>query len=278
MIIDILTNPFILVPFITWAIAQITKFVVYAAKGELDFKYLIASGGMPSVHSAVVSSLVLTALVIDGPKSSLFGLSALVAGIVIYDSFGVRRSSGETAMAFNRLIAEMTERHQLSGDYGRIKAYLGHKPVEVLAGVIYGWVIGAIILSDQINLDFSVLVGQAGIYHVAAFGGLFLVSLAVAVLEIRKLKKIKKVDKTVAVRLLRYMVILPSLGGLALEALQFQKAATVSARFISYLVLALVAAGHYFYFRSKSKILVVPVVDVEAVRKQKWLPKKKKRK
>jgi len=50
-------NPYIVVPLATWAITQVAKFAIAAIKGRIDFRYLYASGGMPSVHSAVVSSL-----------------------------------------------------------------------------------------------------------------------------------------------------------------------------------------------------------------------------
>lgn len=88
-------NPYIIVPFATWAVAQISKFAIAAFRGRIDFRYLYASGGMPSVHSAVVCSLAMTALLVDGVGSHLFGFTAIFAAIVMYDSFGVRRSAGE---------------------------------------------------------------------------------------------------------------------------------------------------------------------------------------
>ncbi len=96
-------NPYIVVPLATWAVSQVAKFAVAAFKGQVDFKYLYSSGGMPSVHSAVVCSLAMTALLVDGTSSHLFGFTLIFAAVVMYDSFGVRRSSGEQAAAINTM-------------------------------------------------------------------------------------------------------------------------------------------------------------------------------
>ncbi|QQR53093.1 divergent PAP2 family protein [bacterium] len=59
-------NPFVIVPLATWAVAQVTKFTLSALKGDVNFRKLYASGGMPSVHAAVTTSLAVTALLIEG--------------------------------------------------------------------------------------------------------------------------------------------------------------------------------------------------------------------
>jgi uncharacterized protein len=76
-------NPYIIIPFASWAVAQIAKFAIAAFKGKIDFRYLYASGGMPSVHSAVVCSLAVTALLVDGVGSHLFGFTLIFAAVVI---------------------------------------------------------------------------------------------------------------------------------------------------------------------------------------------------
>src|SRR6266571_1039037 len=102
-----LYNAYIIVPLATWVIAQVAKFMLAALRGRIDFRLLYASGGMPSVHSAIVTSLATTSFLIDGPTSHIFGLTVVVAAIVIYDSFGVRRSSGEQTVALNMLLRSL---------------------------------------------------------------------------------------------------------------------------------------------------------------------------
>jgi uncharacterized protein len=132
-------NPYIVIPLATWAVAQITKFAIAAFRGKIDFRYLYASGGMPSVHSAVVCSLAVTALLVGGPGSQIFGFAIIFAAIVMYDSFGVRRSSGEQAAAINMLIASL-ERNKVKLDQPNLhlREILGHQPKEVTAGAILG--------------------------------------------------------------------------------------------------------------------------------------------
>jgi acid phosphatase family membrane protein YuiD len=132
-------NPYIIVPLATWAVAQVAKFGIAAIRGRVDFRYLYASGGMPSVHSAVVSSLAVTALLVDGFGSHLFGFTVIFAAVVMYDSFGVRRSTGEQAVALNMLFDNL-ERNKFKMDTKppKIREILGHQPREVVAGAITG--------------------------------------------------------------------------------------------------------------------------------------------
>jgi acid phosphatase family membrane protein YuiD len=144
-------NPYIVVPFLTWAIAQFLKFSLAALRGDVNFKYLYGSGGMPSVHSAVVISLATTSLLVDGPHSSIFGLTVIFAGIVMYDSFGVRRSSGEQAIAINHILENLEQRGSLSQPQHHLRELLGHKPLEVSVGAVLGLVLGLLFNIDRIG-------------------------------------------------------------------------------------------------------------------------------
>jgi uncharacterized protein len=150
-------NPYIIIPFAAWAVSQITKFAIAAFNGKIDFRYLYASGGMPSVHSAVVCSLATTALLVDGPTSHLFGFTLIFAAVVMYDSFGVRRSAGEQAAAINMLV-ESLDRNRVKLDQPglHIREILGHQPREVTAGAILG-----ILLAILFNYD---RLGAAGVF------------------------------------------------------------------------------------------------------------------
>ena len=141
-IMDILLNPFFYVPFLTFVIGQTVKFVLQLIKGEYDLKYLVASGGMPSVHTATTVSLATTAVLMLGPSDPLAAVLLIFAGIVVYDSFGVRRSAGEQAVLLNRLIADLEKQHELLGKYKKIREVLGHKPGETLVGGVLGVAMG----------------------------------------------------------------------------------------------------------------------------------------
>ncbi len=137
---------YLIVPFVTWAVAQAIKFFLALVRGDVDLRYLYASGGMPSVHSAVVTSLATWALIAGGPNNPLFGFAAVLAAIVMYDSFGVRRSAGEQAKTINKLIADLSKSGGLKNvdDYSQMREILGHKPLEVVIGSILGFVIACL--------------------------------------------------------------------------------------------------------------------------------------
>ncbi len=146
-------NPYIVVPIATWAVAQVSKFAIAAIKGDVDFRYLYASGGMPSVHASVVMSLATTSFLVDGPSSPIFGVVLVFALIVMYDSFGVRRSTGELAVAVNSLLDNLDRnRFKLDGPTPhRLREILGHQPREVGAGAITGIVLAGLFNYDRLG-------------------------------------------------------------------------------------------------------------------------------
>jgi acid phosphatase family membrane protein YuiD len=145
-------NPYIVVPLATWAVAQISKFAISAFRGKVDFRYLYASGGMPSVHSAVVCSLAVTTLLVDGYPSFQFGFAVIFAAIVMYDSFGVRRSAGEQAAAINMLIDSLDRnRVRLQEPDLHLREILGHQPREVTVGAALGIVLAGLFNYDKLG-------------------------------------------------------------------------------------------------------------------------------
>jgi uncharacterized protein len=169
-------NPYIIVPLATWAVAQVAKFGIAAIRGRVDFRYLYASGGMPSVHSAVVSSLAVTALLVDGYASHLFGFTVIFAAVVMYDSFGVRRSVGEQAVALNILL-ENLERNKFRTDtkLTRVREILGHEPREVVAGAITGIVLAGVFNYTYLGQFGEFLRATPTRYEIWAYAALFAV-------------------------------------------------------------------------------------------------------
>lgn len=86
-------------------IGQLSKPLTSALLGKgFNWRLALKSGGMPSTHSA---SMVASATAIGlerGFSDSLFGLSVVVAGIVMYDAQGVRRAVGKQAEVINMMI------------------------------------------------------------------------------------------------------------------------------------------------------------------------------
>jgi uncharacterized protein len=205
------------VPFTAWAVAQLIKFSLSLIKGDVDFRYLYASGGMPSVHSAVVCSLATWALIEGGLSSPLFGITAILAGIVMYDSFGVRRSSGEQAKTINKLIDDLSNTGGLknSQDYSRLREILGHKPLEVIAGAILGVFIAGCFGYQKLSEMFPAIFATADSYQskIIMAGGALLIAtvIPVYIYAVRRYKKNSKAKTA-----LTYIALCNAVAGLVL--------------------------------------------------------------
>lgn len=137
----LLRNKVFLAAFFSLAGAQFIKAivsVVRARKFDMEramFTFLWRTGGMPSSHSAVVTSICVSIALTEG-FSNLFALSVFVALIVIRDALGVRRSAGQQARELNRIGGELQKRFGI--DYDAVKEVNGHTFSEVLAGCAIG--------------------------------------------------------------------------------------------------------------------------------------------
>ena len=123
----------IIIPFISILAAEVAKFCVDMIKHR-DKKRFINSGGMPSGHSAFVSSLVVVVAYREGIGSTTFMIAAVIALIVMYDAITLRYESGNQAATINKY--HKTE----------LEESLGHTHWEVLVGVVFGALISFILL------------------------------------------------------------------------------------------------------------------------------------
>eukprot|EP00249_Psilotum_nudum_P001310 c13735_g1_i1 orf=229-1311(+) len=96
---------------------QLLKPLTSAVLGKgLNWKLAIKSGGLPSVHSAVVTAVCTVLAVERGLSDSVFGLSLVCAGIVMYDSQGVRRAVGKQAEVINTIVLPSARENTSSFD------------------------------------------------------------------------------------------------------------------------------------------------------------------
>ncbi|XP_050278546.1 uncharacterized protein LOC126720271 [Quercus robur] len=94
---------------ISAAIGQLSKpFTSILLYGkDLDFKAAFQAGGFPSTHSsAVVATATIIALE-RGLSDSIFGLTVVYAGLIMYDAQGVRREVGNHAKVLNKVLAKI---------------------------------------------------------------------------------------------------------------------------------------------------------------------------
>ncbi len=108
----------------------------FFAHKRWNFRRFVETGGMPSAHSAAVSSLTTAVGLQDGFGSTLFAVCLYFSLIVMYDAAGLRQAAGKQAVILNRLMDEHWKEGE--SDRHRLMELLGHTPLEVLTGAILG--------------------------------------------------------------------------------------------------------------------------------------------
>ncbi|MBW4664251.1 MAG: divergent PAP2 family protein [Chroococcus sp. CMT-3BRIN-NPC107] len=135
---DILNNSVLYIAVITCLIAQASKLIIDLAKNrKFNVRVLVTTGGMPSAHSALVTSLATGVGQTTGWGSPEFAIATIFAVIVMYDAAGVRQAAGKQARILNQMIDELFSKdHEFNED--RLKELLGHTPFQVIVGSILG--------------------------------------------------------------------------------------------------------------------------------------------
>lgn len=135
---QILHNQALWTAILAWFLAQLLKVIfVLITEKRFDFHRFIGSGGMPSSHSAFVTSLAVIIGFDFGFDSSLFAVCVILALVVMYDAAGVRRAAGKQASILNQIVEHWDdETPEIQGE--RLKELLGHTPFEVIAGSVLG--------------------------------------------------------------------------------------------------------------------------------------------
>ena len=136
---DLITNRFFIVSVSSWFVAQFLKTVIYALENKKwDWTRLFGDGGMPSGHSATVSSLAIMSALTFGFDSFQFAVTAILAIIVCHDAMGVRLETGKQAVKINEILEafELLAPDKISE--ANLKEFVGHTPIQVLAGILLG--------------------------------------------------------------------------------------------------------------------------------------------
>ena len=132
---------YLIPPLLAWAIAQVTKVVLYSIKQRrLNLRVLAETGGMPSSHAAIVMGLTSAVGRLDGLSSATFAVALIFSFVVMYDAQGVRRAAGRQAAVLNRLIEDLVAMRGI--EETRLRELLGHTPFEVLVGAALGVAVG----------------------------------------------------------------------------------------------------------------------------------------
>lgn len=145
--LQIITNSILLAGLLAWVIAQILKALTYLiVNRKFQFERLFGDGGMPSGHSATVTSVAVMTGLQNGFDSGVFAVAAILAIVVMHDAMGVRRETGKQAKAINEMqdfINKMSGKELT--DEEKLKEFVGHTPLQVVMGAILGLAVGIVI-------------------------------------------------------------------------------------------------------------------------------------
>ena len=130
---------YITIPLITLVLCQIIKFGIESIKSKkLKWgRFFNGSGGMPSSHTSFSTSITMLMGLNFGFDSPFFALPLVFTLIVAYDAMGLRMQSGKQAEAINLIVDELFS-NDIKVNFGKLKEELGHKPLEVVGGIMLG--------------------------------------------------------------------------------------------------------------------------------------------
>lgn len=124
---------YLIAPFFTWLITGGLKFVINCLREKRLAFDLIGYGGMPSNHSAIVSSITSLVAIREGINNPAFGVALAFTFIVLLDANSLRNQVGKQAQAINQLLKTNKP------DATLLRERMGHTKPEILAGLATGF-------------------------------------------------------------------------------------------------------------------------------------------
>ena len=142
---QLISNRFLITGVASWFVAQVLKTIIHAIiNKKFVLERMVGDGGMPSGHSATVTSLAVISALTYGFDSHQFAVTALLAIIVCHDAMGVRLETGKQAMILNELVKAFEELNSEDLPEVKLKEFVGHTPIQVIAGILLGVVSGIV--------------------------------------------------------------------------------------------------------------------------------------
>ena len=124
-------------------LCQLFKLIFYSIReGRLAPKYFVTPGGIPSAHSAFVTSLSVAVGLRNGFFSDIFGICFVFSAIVIYDAFRLRGAVEQHAKLLNRLASKA-----FPDESKKLSEMVGHNLPEIVAGIAAGGIFSFIVSS-----------------------------------------------------------------------------------------------------------------------------------
>ena len=117
--------------------AQLLKVVIgYAQSKRFRVDRFLDTGGMPSSHTSLVTTLTIGVAIYSGIDSSLFSVTLIISMYIVFEAAGLRQEVGKQARVLNELIDDLLVTHHFNPS--RLKELVGHTWGEVTVGFFVG--------------------------------------------------------------------------------------------------------------------------------------------
>lgn len=144
---QLLQNQLVINGFFAWITAQVLKTIINAIiNKKFDLLRIVGDGGMPSSHSATVTAVAATSAITYGLSSFQFGVTVILAFIVMHDAMGVRLETGKQSKILNQMIEFIQSMGTDLPSEEKLKEFVGHTPMQVIVGAMLGISIALVLL------------------------------------------------------------------------------------------------------------------------------------
>ena len=138
-VIDAFTNQFLMTGMSSWLIAQFIKMIINLfTHKRISIRSLFADGGMPSGHSATISSLATAIGIVCGTGSVEFAITFILTVIICNDAAGVRYETGQQSILLNQIVKSFEDISKNKLPEIQLKELVGHTKLQVFFGILLG--------------------------------------------------------------------------------------------------------------------------------------------
>ncbi|PIT90668.1 MAG: acid phosphatase [Candidatus Komeilibacteria bacterium CG10_big_fil_rev_8_21_14_0_10_41_13] len=124
-----------ILPIIIALLVHAIKLAIDVVEGTFSWHTATHYGGMPSSHSALVTSLATVIYMTEG-LSTAFAVSLVLAVLVIRDAIGLRNYLSQHGWILNKLIKDLPDEKEFK--YPVLQEKIAHTWMEVTVGAILG--------------------------------------------------------------------------------------------------------------------------------------------
>ena len=138
----------LIISLVSMTIGQGLKVAIQSLKNKKNlWRLFFTTGGMPSSHSATLiamaTSLCIFQLKFEGRLGYEFAVAVAFTVVVLYDAMGVRYEAGKHAQILNEIMEHDKEMFD-DDNNTELKVLIGHRPLEVLWGIVLGVAVGVV--------------------------------------------------------------------------------------------------------------------------------------